>query len=213
MSKQRRWQLFAIWRRAWPRLWGTLGYLVLKQWFGVEHAALPQVFGVLQLAKTPGAKIVLGRDVVLVSSSMRATAATLQGPVRLHALSETAAIVIGDGVGLNGSSITARSRTIRIGDHTMLAPDVIVVDSDFHVPWPAEGRATSPGLEQDADVMIGRNVWIGMRSIILKGTKIGDGAVIAAGSVVTDDIPRNVLAGGVPARVIRPLSPNSSHPG
>ncbi len=56
---------------------------------------------------------------------------------------------------------------------------------------------------------IGRNVWIGMRAIVLKGATIGDGAVIAAGSVVTGDIPGNVLAGGVPARVIRPLSGES----
>jgi acetyltransferase-like isoleucine patch superfamily enzyme len=205
LNAQRRWQLYVVWRRAWPRLWGTLGYLALKQWFGVEHAALPQVFGTPQLAKTSGARIVIGRAVVLVSSSMRATAATLQGPVRLHALSETAAIVIGDGAGLNGTSITARSRTIRIGDHTMFAPGVVVVDSDFHASWPAEGRAYAPGIEHDADVNVGCNVWVGMRSMVLKGVTIGDGAIIAAGSVVTNDIPANVLAGGVPAKVIRTL--------
>lgn len=202
---QRRWQLYVFWSRAWPRFWGTLGYLALKHWFGAQHAALPEVFGVPQLAKTPGAQIVLGRGVQLISSSIRATAATLQGPVRLRALADTAAILIGDGVGLNGTSITARSRTIRIGDHTMFAPNVIVVDSDYHATWPPEGRATSPAFDQDADVTIGRNVWIGMRSILLKGTNIGDGSIVAAGSVVTGEIPSNVLAGGVPARVIRPL--------
>jgi len=206
---QRRWMIYVFWARAWPRFWGTLGYLVLKHWFGTEHAALPKVFGTPQLAKTPGAKIIIGREVVLVSSSIRATAATLLGPVRLHALSETAAILIGDGVGLNGTSITARSRTIRIGDHSMFAPNVVVVDSDFHSIWPAENRPYSPGFEHDADVTIGRNVWIGMRAIVLKGATIGDGAIIAAGSVVTGDIPGNVLAGGVPARVIRPLGSES----
>jgi len=113
--------------------------------------------------------------------------------------------LISDGVGLNGASITARSRTIRIGENTMLAPNVVVVDSDFHCPWPPEARRTSPGLEHDADVTIGRNVWIGMRAIVLKGATIGDGAVIAAGSVVTGDIPANTLAAGVPARVVRAL--------
>jgi transferase family hexapeptide repeat protein len=206
---QRRWMIFVHWRRGWPRFWGTLGYLALKHWFGIEHAALPEVLGTPQIAKTPGAKIVIGRGVVLVSSSARATAATLHDAVRLHALSESAAIFIGNDVGLNGTSITARSRTIRIGDHTMFAPNVVVVDSDFHSIWPAENRAYLPGFEHDADVTIGRNVWIGMRAIVLKGTTIGDGAVIAAGSVVTGDIPGNVLAGGVPARVIRPLNSES----
>ncbi|HLH92628.1 MAG TPA: acyltransferase [Xanthobacteraceae bacterium] len=197
--------IYVFWARAWPRFWGTLGYLGLKWWFGIEHAELPEVFGTPEVAKTPGAKIVLGRDVVLVSSSIRATASTLHGRVRLHALAETAGIFIADGVGLNGTSITARSRTIRIGENTMLAPNVVVVDSDFHSPWPPEARKTSPGPEHDADVTIGRNVWIGMRATVLKGANIGDGAIVAAGSVVTSDIPANTLAAGVPARVVRRL--------
>lgn len=144
LPAQRRWRIYVFWIRAWPRFCGTIGYLALKHWFGIEHIALPRVFGTPQLAKTPGAKIVIGRNVVLVSSSMRATGATLHGAVRLHALSESAAIFIGNDVGLNGTSITARSRTIRIGDHTMFAPNVVVVDSDFHSIWPAENRPYSP---------------------------------------------------------------------
>jgi len=205
LSSQRRSRLYLCLSRGWPRLWGTLGYLVLKRWFDVQDAGLPEVFGVPQVAKVPGSQIILGRRVILVSSSSRATAATLYAPVRLRTLSSTAAIIIGDGVGLNGTSITARSRTIRVGDDTMFAPNVTVIDSDYHAEWPPEGRATSPDLDKDADVIVGRNVWVGMQSILLKGTTIGDGAIIAAGSVVTGHIPPNVLAGGVPARVIRPL--------
>ena len=203
LPPQRRWMIYVHWRRTCPRFWGTLGYFVLKHWFGVEHTTLPKVFGIPQIAKTPGAKIVIGRNVQLLSSSNRATASTLQGPVRLHALTDTASFVLGDGVGLNGTSITARSRTIRIGNNTLIAPNVVIVDSDFHEYWPPGGRADAPGFEHDADVSIGTNVWIGMRSIVLKGVTIGDGTIIAAGSVVTGDIPSNVLAGGVPARVIR----------
>lgn len=55
------------------------------------------------------------------------------------------------------------------------------------------------------DITIGNDVWIGMDTIVLGGVTIGNGSVIAAGSVVTKSIPENVLAGGVPARVIKSL--------
>ena len=56
---------------------------------------------------------------------------------------------------------------------------------------------------QGAPVRIGNDVWIGAHAVVLKGVTIGDGAVIAAGAVVTKDVPAGVIAGGMPARVIR----------
>ena len=54
-----------------------------------------------------------------------------------------------------------------------------------------------------APIHIGNHVWVGVRAIILKGVTIGDGAIIAAGSVVTRDVPANTLVGGVPAKIIK----------
>ena len=56
---------------------------------------------------------------------------------------------------------------------------------------------------REAEVIIGNDVWIGMRSIIMPGVKIGDGAVIGAGAVVTKDVPDYAIVGGVPARIIK----------
>ncbi len=56
-----------------------------------------------------------------------------------------------------------------------------------------------------SDASIGRDVWIGANAVILPGVTIGDGAVIAAGAVVTKDVPENTVAGGVPARVIKTI--------
>lgn len=53
-----------------------------------------------------------------------------------------------------------------------------------------------------APINIGNHVWIGLRAIILKGVTIGDGAVIAAGAVVTNNVPANSVVAGVPARVM-----------
>ena len=81
----------------------------------------------------------------------------------------------------------------------MIGPNVIIVDSDFHAPWPPEGRLTRPGVENDASVMVGKNVWIGMGSIILKGVTIGDNSIVGAGSVVVNDVPSDSVVAGNPA--------------
>ena len=111
-------------------------------------------------------------------------------------------IKIGDNVALNGSVITSK-KCIEIGDNTMLAPNVIIVDSDFHIIWPPENRFKQVGDDLDEAVIIGRNVWIGMNSIILKGASIGDNSVIGAGSVVNSAIPANCIAAGNPARIVK----------
>ncbi|MFC5535793.1 acyltransferase [Rhodocytophaga aerolata] len=76
------------------------------------------------------------------------------------------------------------------------------MDNDFHG---VENRATP---EKPAPVIIEDNVWLATRCTILKGVTIGKGAVVAAGAVVTKDVPPYTLVGGVPAKVIRYLTPS-----
>jgi acetyltransferase-like isoleucine patch superfamily enzyme len=149
-----------------------------------------------------GSAIDIGRRFWAVSDSRRA-GISLYSRTKLRTMAG-AHISIGDDVALNGTSITAR-RGIVVGSGTLVAANVVIVDSDFHAPKPPEARATSAGAERDSPVVIGRNVWIGMGSIVLKGVEIGDNTIIGAGSVVTRSIPADVVAGGVPARVIGPL--------
>lgn len=70
------------------------------------------------------------------------------------------------------------------------------MDSDIHTVVRDGFKATKP-------VDIGRNVWIGNRATILKGVKVGNGAVVAAGAVVTHNVPDKCLVAGVPAHIIR----------
>ncbi|WP_244288832.1 acyltransferase [Leptospira levettii] len=165
------------------------------------------IFGKIIIYKSPGSKIEIGEDFCSVSNSFRANASTIMAPTCLKTLSPSSKIVIGRGVGVNGVSITARTKTIAIGDGTMIAANVSIMDSDFHSIFPPENRNINPGFEFDSDVIIGKNVWIGTRVIILKGVKIGDNSVIAAGSVVNRSIPENSIAGGVPAKVIKSIYP------
>ncbi|KLV09219.1 galactoside O-acetyltransferase [Photobacterium aquae] len=91
---------------------------------------------------------------------------------------------------------------IYIGDHVMIGPNVTIATA---------GHPIDPVLRQkvgqfNIPVMIGNNVWIGANTVVLPGVTIGENSVIGAGSVVTKDIPANVVAVGNPCQVLRPIS-------
>lgn len=85
-------------------------------------------------------------------------------------------------------------KSIAIGDDCAISHEFVCMDSNAHV---------LDGVRAAAPVIIGDHVWIGSRVTVLPGVHIGSGSVIAAGAVVTKDIPSACLAAGVPARVIR----------
>lgn len=189
----------------WAEGWGVCRLRLKGVLFGIPVGPGVRCAGPVILGRWPGSRISIGPGVSLVSTARRATAATIAAPVRLRTHGPEAQIILEEGVQLSGTSVTARSQTIRIGRYAMLAPNCIVVDSDFHAHWPPERRHLDPGYEHDAPVTIGAHAWIGLNCIILKGVTIGEGAMIAAGSVVTRDVPPGTLAAGVPARVIKTL--------
>lgn len=107
-------------------------------------------------------------------------------------------LTIGHGTNINGLGTRLLCReSITIGAGCTLSWDVQVLDNDFHA-------ITTDGVEAPsvAPVVIGDRVWVGTRAIILKGVTIGDGAVVAAGALVTKDVPARSVVAGVPARVM-----------
>lgn len=188
---------------------GTLRLRAKALLLGVRTGPGVTAHGPVGLMRWPGSSISIGQGTSLVSSWRRATAAALATPVRLRTFGPGAKIEIGPGCQLSGTSITARSTVIRLGRQVMIAPNCVIVDSDFHAHWPPEARATEPGMENDRPVSIGDYVWIGLNCVILKGVVIGEGAIIGAGSVVTRDVPPFCLAAGSPARTLRSLKPDA----
>jgi acetyltransferase-like isoleucine patch superfamily enzyme len=169
----------------------------------VDYGTKIYTNGRLILDIYPESKVKIGNNVSLISNSRRCTASNLYSPIKFKTFSETSEIIIGNNVGLNGTSITSRTQKICIGDNTMIAGNVTIMDSNFHNPWPPDKRLFFPGTQDDENVIIGKNCWIGLNSIILKGVNIGDNSVIGAGSLVLTDIPPNCLAAGNPAKVIK----------
>ena len=92
--------------------------------------------------------------------------------------------------------------SIYVGDRTMFGPHVTVATAGHPIDPELRGK----GLQYNADVKIGANVWIGAGCVIVPGVTIGDDTVIGAGSIVTKDIPSGVVAVGNPCRVLRPVS-------
>ena len=94
-----------------------------------------------------------------------------------------------------GVEITCANKII-IGHDVAIARDVVIRDYDAH-------ELNYPDFEISKPIIIGDNVWIGNRAVILKGVTIGNGAVVGAGSIVTKNVPPNTVVAGNPARIIR----------
>lgn len=98
-----------------------------------------------------------------------------------------------------------------IGDDVLFGPDVIVTSANYRFN---DGQPVTKQRMDEADVEIGDDVWLGARAIVLPGARIGSGAVIAAGAVVTGHIPEFAIAAGVPARVVGSRArPGRTHEG
>lgn len=121
----------------------------------------------------------------------------------IDARSANSVITIEDGVWLNNNAfICSEGGGVFIGKNTLAGVNLEIMDSDFHNLDPEKRSGYSYPVKP---VYISENVFIGSNVKILKGVTIGHNSVIAAGSIVTSDIPENVVAGGNPAKVIRRL--------
>ncbi len=113
-------------------------------------------------------------------------------------------VTIGSGVFINQGVTIASDLHITIGDDVLIGDLVGIYDTSFHEVDEGSGA-------HRAEVVIGQNVWLARGCVVLPGVTIGEHSVVAAGAVVTTDVPPRSLVAGVPARVVRSLSASDSY--
>lgn len=111
-------------------------------------------------------------------------------------------ITVGDYFYSNHNLVITDGAKVSFGNHVFIAPNCCFTTAEH----PVDPEQRKAGLEIAKPITIGNNVWIGAGSVILAGVTIGDNTVIGAGSVVKNSIPANVVAVGVPCKVIREIT-------
>ncbi len=111
---------------------------------------------------------------------------------------------LGKNVYFNFNATMVDDTHIYIGDYTMLGPNVVIATAGH----PILPELREKALQFNLPVHIGKNCWLGAGVIVLPGVTIGDNTVIGAGSVVTKDIPANVVAVGNPCKILREINEN-----
>jgi acetyltransferase-like isoleucine patch superfamily enzyme len=167
---------------------------------GVELGRECSFFGVPVVCRHPHSSIRIGSRSVLRSDRTSNLAGVSRRCI-LTTFAERSLLQIGDGCGLSGTVIGALGSVV-LGRGVLCGANTFITDFDWHAVDPLARRTVLPNPQP---VLIGSNVWLGLSSIVLKGVSIGENSVIGAGSVVTRDIPPNVVAAGNPCAVIRDL--------
>jgi acetyltransferase-like isoleucine patch superfamily enzyme len=110
-------------------------------------------------------------------------------------------VTVGNYCTLVGAIIATNGR-VEIGDYTFIAHEVVIADHFVAVPPNTDGVWHYP--RRETKIVIGTNVWIGARAVLLDGARIGEGAIIGAAAVVDFEVPPYTVAVGNPARILRP---------
>ena len=169
----------------------------------VQFGKSLNLYGVPVIFKKSGSQLNIGENCTIKSSFLSNLVGLSQRTIIVSRTKE-AKINIGNNVGISGTTIYAR-KVISIGDNTLIGGNVKIFDNDFH-PIEVEARnIDDKDTIRTREVVIGKDCFVGCNSIILKGTKIGDGSVVGAGSVVCGEFPGGVIIAGNPAKVIKTL--------
>ena len=123
----------------------------------------------------------------------------LKEGARICSCNQNAKINIGENTTFGYHSFLFSSESVEIGNNCLIAPFVYIVDSDHNIE---KGKLINEQPNSTAPVKIGNDVWIGTGAKILKGVSIENGAVIAAGAIVRNDVKAYEIHGGIPAKKI-----------
>lgn len=165
------------------------------RWWGVRLGKKCSFQGKSHFCRVPGSSILIG-DSCEFNSNKNSNLIGVYSPCMFSTLGSGAVIEIGDNCGFSGTVIGAAKR-VKLGNYVRCGANTLITDSDWHNDDARSG--------ENAEVVIGDNVWLGYGVKVLKGVHIGANAMIGACSVVTRDIPANVIAAGNPCKIIKSL--------
>jgi len=168
---------------------------VLCRLKGIRIGRSSFFYGFAKIKRANGSVIDIGERLTL-RSSPTSNLIGVNRPCIISTFSNSARLTIGNHCGFSGTVIGC-FKEITIGNKVMIGANTLITDGDWH---PEDPRASEP-----RPVTIGNNVWLGINVTVLKGVTIDENSLIGAGSVVTSDIPSNVIAAGNPCRVLRKL--------
>ncbi len=152
------------------------------------YDGMPQVLGPLRITMGRGCRVSGQSTLIGRSSSV--------GPL----------LAIGDNVDIGWQTTISAGTRVELGDNVRLAGRCMLAGFPGHPMDPDARAAGAPDTaDQVGDIVIERDVWLATGTMVMAGVRIGHGTVVAAGSIVTRDLPPMVLAAGAPARVIRSL--------
>lgn len=162
-------------------------------------------FGLLIIGMSNKNQIVLGKNVDLYGCL---------------SVGKNGKIAIGDYTGMGRRALIQALDKVEIGRFGYIAPDVLILDSNHHSIYAKDRMIDAIGAEKGIfsenvatkPIKIGNHVWIGRRAMILKGVTIGDRSIIGANSVVTHDVPEDVVVAGSPARIVKKINQKTVNP-
>lgn len=189
--------------------YNTISILYKKAKFSfwnVKYGCNLRVVGPFRLRKTYDSSIIIGDNFTAISGF---NSTIDSGHKNVLSSIGGASIVIHNHVGMTSTSIYCQNH-IEIGNHVLIGADTIIMDTNFHslnhlIRGTNKEGTKHKGTVGTAPVYIDDNVFIGTRCIITKGVHIGEGSIIAAGSVVVKDVPAWQVWGGNPAKFIKSL--------
>ena len=163
------------------------------KFIGVHYKNNIQFYGLTKFKKASSAIITIGLNCKF-RSNHTSNLIGINRPCILSALTARAKLKIGDNCGFSGTVIGAFNEIV-LENNVRCGANTLITDSDWHLDDPRVGKSES--------IRICCNVWLGEGVKVLKGVTIGENSVIGAGSIVTKNIPANVIAAGNPCKVIK----------
>lgn len=161
------------------------------------------IHGHLYIRLFPTAQVVIG-DNLYFSSGWNVNALCTNRRGAIYA-TDNAVITVGNNVGMSSATLWAH-KSITIGDYVKIGGNTIIIDTDAHNMDYKIRRGQYTDWGKSASIVIKNDAFIGANCIILKGVTIGERVVVAAGSVVVNDVPDDCVVAGNPAKIIRRMA-------